>query len=91
MPSRVSMIPEISFGSHFFLDLVETGIFYIAVMPAKGETIYRPELLLSRDNRLSSLLPEWSEYQDVVHVIETIDRPLKLLSDISSQRLLVIE
>lgn len=85
------MIPEISFGSHFFLDLVETGIFYIAVMPAKGETLYRPELLLSRDNRLSSLLPEWSEYQDVVHVIETIDRPLKLLSDISSQRLLVIE
>ncbi|NLW11510.1 MAG: pyruvate kinase, partial [Clostridiaceae bacterium] len=85
------MIPEISFGSHFFLDLVETGIFYIAVIPAKGETIYRPELITSRDNQLCKLLPEWSEYQDIIYVIDTADRPFRLFSDISSQKLLIID
>jgi hypothetical protein len=39
------MMPEISYGSHFFQDLVETNIFYMAILPQKDTTIYHPELI----------------------------------------------
>ena len=30
---RDNLIPELSYGTHFFQDLVETDIFYIALFP----------------------------------------------------------
>ncbi len=33
--SAGNLMPELSFGTHFFQDLVETNIFYIALFPDK--------------------------------------------------------
>jgi len=37
--------PELSFGSHFFQDLVETGIFYVALHPERPGCFLNTRLL----------------------------------------------
>ncbi|MDD3196758.1 MAG: hypothetical protein PHQ55_02765 [Eubacteriales bacterium] len=84
------MIPEISFGSHFFLDLVEADIFYLAIMPHKRGVVYRPGLLTSQPNLLADILPAHSDYASVIKVLRP-DRNFTLFSDISSQKLLICQ
>ena len=43
-----NLMPELSFGTHFFMDLVETDIFYAAIFPQKENVIFN-ENILSRD------------------------------------------
>jgi len=75
--------PELSFGSHFFQDLVETDIFYIAIFPGTEGVIYRPEALSARVNILSDILPESKSLENVVRVYDTSDTGLTLLSDLA--------
>ena len=77
--------PELSYGSHFFLDLVETGIFYLALFGQDRSVIYNPGLVLQRPNLLAALDPEGSALEGVIHVAKFDD--LVLYSDIVSQRL----
>jgi hypothetical protein len=44
--------PELSYGSHFFQDLVETGIFYVAIFEGDEGVIYNPEKISGRENIL---------------------------------------
>jgi len=83
---EAGFLPELSYGSHFFQDLVETGIFYVALFDGQEDTVYRPERVLERENRLAALVPECAAFSDVIHIAET--GGLELLSDIVSQRLL---
>jgi hypothetical protein len=39
------MVPDLSYGSHFFQDLVETGIAYAALFPDSQQCRYYPERL----------------------------------------------
>lgn len=39
------IMPELSYGSHFFQDLVETGMFYAAIFENRPECRFRPRLL----------------------------------------------
>ena len=39
-----NLMPELSFGTHFFQDLVETNIFYLAIFPDNPEVVFPPEL-----------------------------------------------
>lgn len=77
--------PELSYGSHFFQDLVETGIFYVAVFEGQRGTVFNPEWIHQRPNQLAELEPEWAEFSDVVHVARFDD--LELYSDVVSQQL----
>lgn len=43
--SKVGYMPELSFGSHMFQDLVEANILYIACMENAKTITYRPEFL----------------------------------------------
>lgn len=78
-------LPELSWGSHFFQDLVETGIFYVAVMEDTPGTVFNPGWVLTRENLLASLVPEAQDLADVVHVAPVPD--LVLAADVVSQRL----
>jgi hypothetical protein len=77
--------PELSYGSHFFLDLVENGIFYAAVFEQDRRVRYDPSLVTDRPNLLAELDPEGGDLADVIHVAQFED--LVLYSDIVSQRL----
>ena len=84
--SAGGLMPELSFGTHFFQDLVESDIFYVALYPEQQDCSLNPELLETEPNRLAQLLPEYSEYQTVVRVADLSGRPLRLLADIVSQQ-----
>ncbi|GIQ71347.1 phosphoenolpyruvate synthase [Xylanibacillus composti] len=80
------MMPELSYGSHFFQDLVETGIFYVALFDGRPDVVYHPERILERENELVSLLPDSEPYADVIHLVRTPG--MEIFSDIVSQQLL---
>ncbi|MGM3357439.1 PEP/pyruvate-binding domain-containing protein, partial [Bacillus cereus group sp. BC233] len=42
--------PELSFGSHFFQDLVEQGIFFLALHRDRPSVVFNPDRVLSRPN-----------------------------------------
>jgi hypothetical protein len=65
-----SYLPELSFGTHFFQDLVEADIRYIPLYP-DDPAIHFDELFLRRaKNILAKILPEFSSLADVVRVID---------------------
>jgi len=80
------LIPELSFGSHFFQDIVETNIFYAAIFDDEQGVIFRPERILNAENILNEILPGDKTLAQVIHIVKTSD--LTLYSDITSQELL---
>ncbi len=62
------LIPDISLGTHFFNDLVEMEMLYLAVFPDRDENFINEERLLSLPNRLTRLLPEEEAWSETLHV-----------------------
>ncbi len=62
--------PDVSFGTHFFQDLVESGIRYLPLYPDDDEVEYNQSFLDVSDNILIQLLPEFSDFVNVVKVID---------------------
>lgn len=81
-----TMMPELSFGTHFFQDLVETDIFYVALFPNRSKVVFNRELLLEMPNVLSELRPEASKYASVVHVCEMGLKQLQIFGDLLSRK-----
>ena len=61
--------PEVSFGTHFFNDLVEAQITPIAIFPDDVDTIFKEKFLTESPNQLLSMATEFESYQTVVHVV----------------------
>ena len=83
-----SLLPELSFGTHFFQDLVETDIFYVAIFSEREKTAFSSQWFASCSNILWDLVPEDGRYEQCVHVYDLKDRELFLKSDILSQRVI---
>jgi pyruvate, water dikinase len=64
-----SYIPELSFGTHFFQDLVEASIRYLPLYPDDKNVIFNYAFLLNQENELSALLPEYEYLKDTIRVI----------------------
>jgi predicted nucleotidyltransferase len=62
--------PDLSFGTHFFQDLVESGIRYLPLYPDEEGTIFNEVFLTRSRNYLPELLPEFAHLAGVVHVID---------------------
>jgi len=82
------LMPELSFGTHFFQDLVETRIFYVALFPAAEKVIFDPALLAEYRNEFADWLPEYEKWQEVIKVydISATRQELWLDADIKSQQ-----
>lgn len=65
--------PELSFGTHFFQDLVEAEIRYLPLYPDQPNNIFNEKILMDTENYLISLLPQYKKYKNVVKVIKTDD------------------
>jgi hypothetical protein len=83
-----SVIPELSFGTHFFQDLIETGIFYIALFPERVEDFFNQDFFDALPLTLKQYLPHYGHYEHVIKVAEFTQRPAKIVSDIVSQKVL---
>ncbi len=66
-------LPELSFGTHFFQDLVEAGINYLPLYPDDQGAIFKENLFMGVPNRLEDFLPTWCDYKDVVRLIKVED------------------
>jgi pyruvate,water dikinase len=63
--------PELSFGTHFFQDLVESEIKYLPLYPGEPENTFNEDLILNQENQLSNILKNNQKYKKVVRVIKT--------------------
>jgi hypothetical protein len=83
-----SLIPDLSFGTHFFQDLVEMDIFYMAIYPDREGVFFNTVWLDARPNRLADLSERDSHYASVVRVYDVQDTALRLLSDVVTQQVI---
>ncbi len=87
---RDDLIPDISYGTHFFQDIVESDTYYIAIIPDKEGMNYNPQLLGSYKNIAADILREDALFADVLHVYD-VDFALRLIADINIQKLICYE
>ena len=64
------LVPDVSLGTHFFSDLVETDILYLAVFPQRQDNRLNENFFDQQPNRLAELLPNAMEWAECVRVID---------------------
>jgi pyruvate, water dikinase len=62
--------PELSYGTHFFQDLIEAEIVYLPVFPEQPETNFNKSFFTESPNALGELLPGYIDFGDYVRVID---------------------
>lgn len=75
-------LPEPSFGTHFFQDLVESAIRYIPLYPDDSGTAFNENFFLKAENMLSDVLPEYTSLSDTLKVIDVANNTGGLLLSI---------
>ena len=78
------LVPELSYGSHFFQDLVEMEIFYVAIFAKHGNVLYNPAYVLWYPNLMGELCPDVPALSGVIHVCKP--EGLEVFSDVKTQR-----
>ncbi len=63
-------MPEVSYGTHFFQDLVEARIFPLAVFPDQEGVLFDRRFLAEAPNLLTRLLPDQAASEGVLKVID---------------------
>jgi len=65
-----SYLPDLSFGTHFFQDLVEANIRYLPLYPDSDEVVFNERFLAGAENMLSQVMPEFASLSDTIHLID---------------------
>ncbi len=63
-------VPDVSFGTHFFQDLVEANIKYLPLYPDDHGIIFNEDFLDNSENILSKLFPDNIHQSEVIKVID---------------------
>lgn len=87
--SKAGYIPELSYGSHIFQDLVESDILYTAVFEKDSTICFCPQMLGRYPETTAEIthLPE--EIRGILRVYETEGKGLRLYYDMKEEHLLV--
>jgi predicted nucleotidyltransferase len=67
---RSNYVPDLSFGTHFFQDLVESSIRYLPLYPDESKGVLNERFLFRAPNLLAEMLPEFSGLSDALRVID---------------------
>jgi len=67
--ARDGYMPEVSFGTHFFQDLVEDGIAYLPLYPEDPNTCFNDEFMIHTPNSLADVAPADADFASQVRVI----------------------
>ncbi len=65
---EAGQMPEVSYGTHFFLDLVEANIIYMPLYPGDHDASFNRDLFETLPNVLTDLIPETGRYHAIVRV-----------------------
>ncbi|MFH0735412.1 MAG: PEP/pyruvate-binding domain-containing protein [bacterium] len=63
-------VPDLSFGTHFFQDLVEASIRYLPLYPDDPGIIFNEKFFTECENHLVDILPEYYFLKDTIRVID---------------------
>ena len=88
--SEAGYMPELSYGSHFFQDLVEAGILYSAVFKDATTLAFCAERFKTSENVLAEFTG-LEELKEIVYVINTEDSGITLYYDMLSEHLLLAD
>jgi hypothetical protein len=67
---EAGQVPEVSYGTHFFLDLVEAQIIYMPVYPNDTESCFNDVFFRNAPGILPELLPGAAKFEDLIRVID---------------------
>jgi pyruvate,water dikinase len=67
---RGDYTPDLSFGTHFFQDLVESSIRYLPLYPDDQGIIFNRSFLEENNNLFRELVADYPELDKVIHVID---------------------
>ena len=63
-------VPDLSFGTHFFQDLVEASIRYLPLFPDDDGNLFNEKFLLEAVDVFAELVPEFADLEGVVRAID---------------------
>lgn len=66
-------VPDLSFGTHFFQDLVEANIRYLPLYPDDNGVIFNEKFLLESHNIFPELVPEYHFLEETIKVIDVAE------------------
>lgn len=78
------LIPDVSVGTHFLNELIESHMLYTALRPGQHDNLLDLAPLNACENKLLHLLPEAESFANVLHV--AFPQNLWLRADVYSQR-----
>lgn len=70
---RAGYLPELSFGTHFFQDLVEANIKYLPLYPDTKGIVFNQDFFYNSRNYLEKILPDDADFSKVIRVISVND------------------
>jgi hypothetical protein len=63
-------VPEVSYGTHFFQDLVEAQTIYMPVYPDNEATQFQAAFFETAPNALLKFIPKAQKYENIVRLID---------------------
>jgi len=70
---REDLVPDVSLGTHFFNELVELDILYLALFPGREGNFLNDAFFDQAPNKLARLIPDAARRADVVRVVDAAD------------------
>ncbi len=79
---KIGFVPELSYGSHMFQDIVETEMFYVAIMDSlQDDAELFQKNLLERETSILSQIHQDLDAAEIIKVYQTSEKALKLYAD----------
>ncbi len=89
---REDFVPDVSLGTHFFSDLIEFEILYMALYPGRQGHRLNEEFFDRAKNHLAEICPDQSQWADTVFVLDgkdpIFDGSIRLYADTKNQKVL---
>jgi pyruvate, water dikinase len=80
------LVPDVSLGTHFFNDLVEMDMLYLAVYPEREGVVFKTDFFEKGENLLVRLVPGAAAFEKVIRVIDSAEQKLFLHVEPLEQR-----
>lgn len=87
--TKAGYMPELSYGSHIFQDLVEAGILYTAIFGNETTKIWQPELLKKFPDKKEAFCQPEPAAAEVLSFYEVSNAGMTVYHDITSKEVLI--
>ncbi len=67
--AKGNYVPDLSFGTHFFQDLVEANIKYLPLYPDESGILFNDDFFINSANKLEQFFPEFAYLSKVIKLI----------------------